>query len=119
MPNLHLIGLSDEEAARFSRLVSDFFETSLGTPRASVYVFVRDVRLWRDGERRSDLPVIVEIGWVRRPREHFLAAVEAITRIVRQDLGRSGSVQVELREKWEDASIDGELCADWAARRRR
>ncbi|MFM7143340.1 MAG: DUF1904 family protein [Alphaproteobacteria bacterium] len=117
MPNLHVIGLSDEEGALFSRRVSDFFETALGTPRASVYVFLRDVRLYRDG-RASELPVIVEIGWVRRPREHFLAAVEAITRIVREDLGRSGSVQVELREKWEDAAIDGELCSDWAARRR-
>jgi len=118
VPNLQVIGLSDDEAARFSRRVSDFFESRLATPRSSVYVFLRDVRLYRDGEP-SELPVIVEIGWVRRPREHFLAAVEEITRIVREDLGRRGSVQVELREKWEDGAIDGELCSDWAARRRR
>jgi len=118
VPNLNVIGLSDEEGARFSRRVSDFFESRLGTPRASVYVFLRDARLFRDGEPAA-LPVIVEIGWVRRPREHFLAAVEEITRIVREDLGRTGSVQVELREKWEDGAIDGELCSDWAARRRR
>lgn len=117
MPNLHVIGLSDEEGARFSRRVCDFFEGRLSTPRAAVYVFLRDVRLFRDGEP-SALPVIVEIGWVRRPREHFLAAVEEITRIVRDDLGRTGSVQVELREKWDDGAIDGELCSDWAARRR-
>lgn len=118
MPNLWVTGLGPAEGERFSRLVADFFERSLGTPRAAVYVFLRDAMLFRDGVRSEVLPTIVEVSWVRRPRAHFLAAVEEITRIVREDLGRTGSVQVELREKWDDGSIDGELCSQWAARRR-
>lgn len=118
MPNLWVTGLAPEEARRFSGLVSAFFERELSTPRASVYVFLRDARLFRDG-RDAELPTIVEVSWVRRPREHFLLAVAEITRIVREELGRAGSVQVELREKWEDGAIDGEICSDWAARRRR
>jgi len=118
MPNIYVTGLSPEEGQRFSRLASDFFEAKLATPRQSVYVFLRDAVLFRDGVE-SPLPTIIQLSWIRRPREHFVAAVEALTRIVKQDLGRSESVQVELVEKWDDAAIDGELCSDWAARRRR
>ncbi|HZR81254.1 MAG TPA: hypothetical protein VFD92_09165 [Candidatus Binatia bacterium] len=118
MPNLYVTGLTPEEGARFSRLASDFFEKRLGTPRQSVYVFLRDAILFRDGVE-SPLPTIIQVSWIRRPREHFAAAVEALTRIVKHDLGRTTSVQVELVEKWEDAAIDGETCSDWAARNRR
>jgi hypothetical protein len=118
MPNIYVTGLGPEEGARFSRLASDFFERKLGTPRQAVYVFLRDAILFRDGEE-APLPTIIQLSWIRRPREHFTQAVEALTRIVKHDLGRSGSVQVELVEKWDDGAIDGELCSDWAARRRR
>jgi len=118
MPNLHVTGLSAEEGARLSRHASDFFERELETPRAAVYVFLREATLFRDGQP-CELPVIVEISWIRRPREHFLRAVSELTRVVREDLGRTGSIQVELREKWDDGAIDGEICADWAERRRR
>ena len=118
MPNIHVTGLSADEARVFSRRAADFFERDLGTPRRAVYVYLREARLFRDGEP-AELPTIIELSWVRRPREHFLAAVAELTRIVRKDLGRTGSVQVELREKWEDGAIDGEICSDWAAARRR
>jgi hypothetical protein len=118
MPNIHVTGLSPEEGARFSRLASEFFEKKLGTPRQSVYVFLRDAVLYRDGAE-APLPTIIELSWIRRPREHFTLAVEALTRIVKHELGRTGSVQVELVEKWDDAAIDGELCSEWAARHRR
>ena len=118
MPNLYVTGLTPEEGEKFSRLASAFFEKTLATPRESVYVYLRDAVLYRDG-KLSPLPTIIEVSWIRRPPEHFTAAVEALTRIVKHDLGRTGSVQVELREKWDDAAIDGELCSEWAARHRR
>jgi len=118
MPNLYVTGLDEADAKRFSRLVSEFFERELGTPRQAVYVYRREVTLYRDGDA-APLPVIVEISWIRRPRAHFEKAVAAFTRIVREELGRGGPVQVELREKWDDAAIDGELASDWAARVRR
>ena len=117
MPNIYVIGLDREQGRTFSRLATDFFERELGTPRQAIYVFLRDAVLFRDGVE-ADPPTIIELSWIRRPREHFLAAVAALTRIVKVDLGRAGSVQVELREKWEDGAVDGELCADWAARNR-
>jgi len=117
MPNIYVTGLTPEEGQRFSRLASEFFEKELKTPRESVYVFLRDALLFRDGVE-SDLPTIIELSWIRRPREHFTMAVAELTRIVKQEIGRSGSVQVELREKWDDAAIDGETCAEWAGRRR-
>jgi hypothetical protein len=118
MPNIYVTGLSPEEGQRFSQLASEFFEAKLATPRQSVYVFLRDAVLFRDGVE-APLPTIIELSWIRRPREHFVAAVEALTRIVKHDLGRTGSVQVELVEKWDDAAIDGQICADWATRKRR
>jgi hypothetical protein len=118
MPNIYVTGLSSEEARRFSQLASELFVRDLGTPRQSVYVFLRDATLFRDGVE-SDLPTIIQISWIRRPRDHFLRAAEGLTRIVREELGRAGPVQVELLpEKWEDATIDGELCASWAERKR-
>jgi hypothetical protein len=117
MPNLYVTGLDEAEARAFSRSASDFFERELGTPRQSVYVYRREATLYRDGEA-APLPAIVEISWIRRPREHFEKAVAALTRIVRDELGHRGPVQVELREKWEDAAVDGELTSAWAARNR-
>jgi hypothetical protein len=118
MPNLWVTGLDREQARAFSRHASDFFERELGTPRASIYVYARDAVLFRDGNE-AEPPTIIQVSWIRRPREHFAKAVAALTRIVKEDLGRTGSVQVELHEKWDDAAIDGETCADWAARHRR
>ncbi|HEY8513906.1 MAG TPA: hypothetical protein VIS07_00160 [Candidatus Binatia bacterium] len=118
MPNLWVTGLDREQGRTFSRLASELFERELGTPRQSVYVFLRDAVLFRDG-LESSLPVIVQVSWIRRPPEHFAKVLEGLTRIVKQDLGHTGSVQVELHEKWDDAAIDGELCSAWAARNRR
>jgi phenylpyruvate tautomerase PptA (4-oxalocrotonate tautomerase family) len=118
MPNIWVTGLDREQGREFSRLASELFERELGTPRASVYVFLRDAVLFRDGAEAA-LPTVIEVSWIRRPREHFAKAVAGLTRIVKENLGRSGSVQVELHEKWDDAAIDGESCADWAARNRR
>ena len=118
MPNLYVIGLTPAECQQFSSLAAAFFERDLATPRQSVYTFRREVTLFRDGAH-ADLPTIIEVSWIRRPREHFAKAVAALTRIVKEDLGRTGSVQVELREKWDDAAIDGELCSDWATRVRK
>lgn len=118
MPNLWVTGLNREQARELSRLASDLFERELGTPRQSVYVYLRDAVLFRDGVE-SPLPVIVQASWIRRPREHFEKLVAGLTRIVKHDLGHQGSVQVELHEKWDDAAVDGETCAAWAARNRR
>ena len=115
MPNIYVTGLAREEARRFSELASDLFARELNTPRESVYVFQRESTLFRAGIE-AELPTIIQISWIRRPRVHFLRAAEGLTRIVREDLGRKGAIQVELQEKWEDATIDGELCASWAAR---
>jgi hypothetical protein len=115
VPNIYVTGLSREQGRTFSRLVTDFFERELGTPRQAIYVYLRDAVLFRDGVE-AELPTIVQLSWIRRPREHFEKAVAAVTRIVKHDLGRAGSVQVELQEKWEDAAVDGELCSDWAKR---
>jgi hypothetical protein len=117
MPNLYVTGLDEAETRAFSRHASDFFERELGTPRHAVYVYRRDVSLYRDGEAAPP-PPIVRISWIRRPRGHFEKAVAALTRIVREELGRAGPVQVELREKWDDAAVDGELTSAWAARNR-
>ena len=118
MPNLWVTGLDREQARTFSRLASDFFERELGTRRDAIYVYLRDATLFRDGND-AELPTIVEVSWIRRPPEHWQKAAAGLTRIVKQDLGRTGSVQVELHEKWEDATIDGETCAAGAARNRR
>lgn len=118
MPNLWVTGLDREEARTFSRHASELFERELGTPRASVYVYQREAALFRDGNESAP-PTIIQLSWIRRPREHFAKAVAGLTRIVKEDLGRTGGVQVELHEKWDDAAIDGETCADWAARNRR
>jgi hypothetical protein len=118
MPNIWVTGLDREQGKQFSRLAADLFERELGTPRASVYVYLRDAVLLRDGAE-AELPTILQVSWIRRPREHFVKLVAGLTRIVKQDLKRAGSVQVELHEKWDDAAIDGETCADWAARTRR
>jgi hypothetical protein len=117
MPNLYVTGLDEAGTRAFSRKVSEFFESELGTPRQSIYVYRREMSLYRDGEP-AELPVIVEISWIKRPREHFEKALVAVTRIVRE-IGSSVPVQVELREKWDDAAIDGELASAWAARVRR
>jgi len=118
MPNLWITGLDRAQGQQFSRLVSELFERELGTPRQSVYVYLRDAVLYRDGVE-SELPVIVQASWIRRPPEQFGKLVAGVTRIVKQDLGHKGSVQVELHEKWDDAAIDGETCSAWAARNRR
>lgn len=118
MPNLWVTGLDREQGRTFSRLASDFFERELGTRRDAIYVYLREAQLFRDGND-AELPTIVEVSWIRRPPEHWQKAAAALTRIVKQDLGRTGSVQVELHEKWEDATIDGETCAAWATRNRR
>ena len=118
MPNIHVTGLSLDEVRRFSELASAFFERELGTPGRSVYVFHREARLFRAGVAQDELPAILEVGWVRRPRAQVERAIQELTRIVREDLGRSGSIQVEIHEKWDDAGIDGELCSEWARKRR-
>jgi hypothetical protein len=118
MPNLWVTGLDREQGRAFSRLASDLFERELDTRRDAIYVYLRDALLFRDGVA-SEPPTVLQVSWIRRPREHFDIAVAGLTRIVKQDLGRTGSVQVELHEKWDDATIDGETCAAWAARNRR
>jgi phenylpyruvate tautomerase PptA (4-oxalocrotonate tautomerase family) len=118
MPNIWVTGLDREQGSEFSRLASELFERELGTPRGSVYVFLREAVLFRDGVA-SELPTILQVSWIRRPREQFAKLVAGLTRIVKEDLQRPGSVQVELVEKWDDATIDGETCAAWAARTRR
>lgn len=118
MPNIWVTGLSRDETRELSRRASDLFERELGTPRQSVYVFLREATLFRDGQP-AELPTILQVSWIKRPREHFEKVVAGLTRIVKQDLGRSGSVQVELVEKWDDGAIDGELCSAWAARNRK
>jgi len=118
MPNIWVTGLDHEQGREFSRLASQLFERELGTPRASVYVYLRDAVLFRDGVE-AELPAIIQVSWIRRPREHIAKALTGLTRIVKEDLKRAGSVQVEVHEKWDDAAIDGESCADWAARTRR
>jgi len=118
MPNIWVTGLDRERGRELSRLAADLFEQELGTPRQAVYVFLRDAVLYRDAVE-SPLPVILQVSWIRRPREHFEKLVAGLTRIVKQDLGHAGSVQVELHEKWDDAAIDGEACSTWAARNRR
>jgi len=118
MPNIWVTGLDREQGKEFSRLASELFERELATPRASVYVYLRDAVLFRDGVE-AELPTIIQVSWVRRPSEHFAKMMTGLTRIVKEDLRRTGSVQVELQEKWDDAAIDGETCADWAARTRR
>lgn len=118
MPNIWVTGLDREQGREFSRLASELFERELGTPRASVYVYLRDAVLFRDGAE-SALPTILQVSWIRRPREHVAIALKGLTRIVKEDLKIAGSVQVEVHEKWDDAAIDGESCADWAARMRR
>ena len=117
MPNLWVTGLDREQGREFSRLASELFERELGTPRTSVYVYLRDAILFRDGVE-SEPPTIIQVSWIRRPREHRVTAMSGLTRIVKEDLKRTGSVQVEVHEKWDDAAIDGESCADWAARNR-
>jgi len=118
MPNIWVTGLDRTQGKEFSRLASELFERELGTPRASVYVFLRDAVLFRDGVE-TELPTVLQVSWIRRPREHFEIAMRGLTRIVKEDLKRTGSVQFELHEKWDDAAIDGESCADWAARNRK
>jgi hypothetical protein len=115
MPNLHVLGLDAEEARSFSRHAATFFERELGTPRQHVHVLAYPVRAFQDGEEETPA-TIIRVSWIRRPREHFEKAVAGLTRIVKEDLGRQGSVQVELHEKWDDGAVDGELCSDWAAR---
>jgi len=117
MPNIYVTGLSREQAREFSRHAAELFERELETARSSVYVFWRDVALFQDG-REAEPPTIIQLSWIRRPRDHFTKAVAGLTAIVKQKLGRGGSVQVELQEKWEDGAIDGELCSAWAARTR-
>ena len=118
MPNLHVLGLDAEEARTFSRHAADFFERELGTPRQHVHVIAGAVRAFQDGAEETP-PTIIRISWIRRPREHFEKAIVALTRILKEDMQRAGSVQVELHEKWDDATIDGETCAAWATRNRR
>jgi phenylpyruvate tautomerase PptA (4-oxalocrotonate tautomerase family) len=118
MPNIWVTGLDREQTREFSRRASELFERELGTPRQSVYVYLREAVLFRDGEP-AEMPAILQVSWIKRPREHFDKLVAGLTRIVKQDLGRRGSVQVELVEKWDDATIDGETCAAWAARNRK
>jgi hypothetical protein len=118
MPNIWVTGLDREQGREFSRLASELFERDLGTPRASVYVYLREATLFRDGVE-SALPTILQVSWIRRPREQLPIVMKGLTRIVKDDLKVSGSVQVEVHEKWDDAAIDGESCADWAARNRR
>jgi hypothetical protein len=118
MPNLWVTGLDREQGRAFSRLASDLFERELNTRRDAIYVYLRDAVLFRDGND-AELPTIIQVSWIRRPPEHFAKAAAGLTRIVKQDLGRTGSVQVELHEKWDDATIDGETCAAWASRNRR
>jgi len=115
MPNLHVLGLDAEEARAFSRHAASFFERELSTPRQHVHVIVSPARAFQDGEEEPP-PTIIRVSWIRRPREHFQKAVAGLTRIVKDDLGRTGSVQVELHEKWDDGAVDGELCSEWAAR---
>ncbi|MBM4270229.1 MAG: hypothetical protein FJ144_27095 [Deltaproteobacteria bacterium] len=117
MPNIYVMGLDREEARAFSRLATDFFERELGTPREHVYVYRQEVTLFRDGVE-SAMPMILRLSWVRRPPDHFPRAARGLTRIVREDLGRTNPVQVELHEKWDDAMVDGELCSAWAAKNR-
>lgn len=118
MPNLWVTGLDRAQGSEFSRLASELFERELGTSRAAVYVYLRDAVLFRDGVESSS-PTIIQVSWIRRPPEHFTKAAAGLTKIVKEDLGRTGSVQVELVEKWDDATIDGETCSAWAARNRK
>jgi hypothetical protein len=117
VPNIYVTGLSREQAREFSRHAGEFFERELGTSRDAVYVFWRDAALFRNGAE-AELPTIIQLSWIRRPREHFTKAVAGLTAVVKDKLGRSGSVQVELQEKWDDGAIDGELCSSWAERKR-
>jgi hypothetical protein len=115
MPNLHVLGLDAEEARAFSRHAAAFFERELGTPRKHVHVLATTVRAFQDGDEEPP-PTIIRVSWIRRPREHFEKAVVGLTRIVKDDMQKTGSVLVELHEKWDDGAVDGELCSDWAAR---
>lgn len=117
MPNIYVTGLTRDQTREFSRLAGELFERELGTARDTVFVFWRDATLYRDGVE-SELPAIIQISWIRRPREHFLKAIAGLTSIVKTQLRRGGSVQVELHEKWDDAAIDGELCSSWAEHKR-
>lgn len=118
MPNIYVQGLEREQARELSRLATDFFEAELGTPREHVFVFHREVTLFRDGTEAPQ-PVILRVSWVRRPRDVFRRVAAGLTVVVREGLGeRDRMVQVELHEKWDDASVDGQLCSEWASANR-
>lgn len=115
MPNLHVIGLSVEEARDFSRRVSGAFEAELRFRPDQVWVLRYEVTAFRNGDEVVPAP-IVRLSWLEQPRSRFVRAAAIITRILRDELGKTGTIQVELHEKSDDATLDGELFSDWAAR---
>ena len=118
MPNIYVQGLEREETRELSRLATDYFEAELGLPREHVFVFHREVVLFRDGVEAPQ-PVILVVSWIRRPPEVFPHVAEGLTRLVRDGLGLGDrTVQVELHEKWDDAAVDGRLCSQWASANR-
>ena len=118
MPNIYVQGLEREQARELSRLATDYFEAELGTLREHVFVFHQEVELFCDGVEAPQ-PVIVRVSWIRRPREVFRRVAEGLTKVVREGLGLGDrAVQIELHEKWDDASVDGRLLSEWAAENR-
>jgi Domain of unknown function (DUF1904) len=118
MPNVYVEGCTRQEAQRYSIPIAGVLVEVLGVVEDEVRVIWRDTTSFRRGEPVEGA-LIVTVSWIRRPAEWFVSLVDALTSALRREVTEGRSIEIELREKWDDAAVNGQLLSDWSRANRR
>jgi hypothetical protein len=112
VPNIYLEGCTRDEARRYSVTIAMVFGDVLSVPPDQVHVIWRDVVTFNNGNELEG-SLIVTLSWVRRSTEWFAKMVEGLTAALRAD-GVARQIEIEVRNKWDDAAVEGQLLSAWA-----
>lgn len=114
MPNVYIQGVTRSEAAQFSTHLTGMMVEVLGVPPEQVHLIWRDSATFNNGDEIEG-SVIVTLSWIRRSREWFERVAAGVLAILRDQMGVTRGVEVELHEKWDNAIVNGQMLSEFAA----
>src|SRR5256885_1171201 len=113
MPLVHVQGASKEEVQRFSEPFARVFGALLGSKPSEVFLIWHDSATFQ-ASRPVEGPILIAVRWIRRPREYFTRLIPMLMTVLREELGVTRNVEIELLEQWDTIALNGQLMSEWA-----
>jgi hypothetical protein len=113
MPLVHVQGASKEDVRRFSEPFARVFGEVLGSKPEEVFLLWRDGAAYQGG-RPVEGPILITVRWIRRSHEYFTRLVPLLMDVLRNELGVTRNVEIEIVEQWDQIALNGTLMSEWA-----